>query len=250
MESNHRFKPVHSKNNSGLRLFYLHNKYQITQKLTGKYTRPWMKEKEIEVIWELLKNRNPDSCLEWGCGYSTLFYPKIIERPLRWLSIEHSGEWADEIIANNQDPDVRIQYVPASDSFDGGEGTYEEFADYLEFPEKEKYFDFILIDGRARKHCVAKAYEYLSEDGIVVVHDANRKSYLEYTDKFAHQLIFTDYRSTAGGLWIGSKGVDISDLLNVEHHRKAWDVQTQIGRMIRFKFIKEPLVRLFSGTNQ
>jgi len=43
-----------------------------------RITKPWMKYREIEIIEEILKNLQPQRVLEWGAGYSTLYFPKIL----------------------------------------------------------------------------------------------------------------------------------------------------------------------------
>lgn len=44
--------------------------------------KPYMRYREIEVVEEILYNLQPTSCLEWGAGSSTLFFPPKLHRKL------------------------------------------------------------------------------------------------------------------------------------------------------------------------
>ncbi len=198
-----------------------------------------MNQKEIDLVWELLKNKTPNNCLEWGCGFSTLYFPKLLKGSFNWLSVEHSEEWVNEIRQKSLNPNVSVVHVNPDIKDHSVEGTEAEFKSYIEYPGVNSKYDFILIDGRARKYCVKKAIDLITDDGILLIHDANRKSYLEFTDAFNFQVCFTDYRRTAGGLWIGSKKQSLDELIDIDHHKKAWEIQTKIGRIIRFRFIRE-----------
>jgi len=208
MQSNYSLKYKSGK--SGWKQFFLHNKNALLRKFNPNLELPWMKQKEIEVLWEILKNRNPKNSLEWGCGYSTLYFPTLLAGEFEWTSIEHVKEWAEIVQAKNSRKEVEVKYVAAELEETKGEGTFDEYKSYVQWPQVKAPFDFILIDGRARKHCLVKAFEMIADDGVVVVHDANRKSYLDNTSLFANQLLFVDYRRTAGGLWIGSKTLPLT----------------------------------------
>ena len=56
------------------------------------------------------------------------------------------------------------------------EGSYIEFSEYVDHVDKvgRQYFDFVLIDGRARMDCAIKALSYIDQQSVVVVHDAER----------------------------------------------------------------------------
>ncbi|MEQ8808011.1 MAG: class I SAM-dependent methyltransferase [Imperialibacter sp.] len=200
---------------------------------------PWMKQKEIEVLWELLKNRRPENSLEWGCGYSTSYFTGLLRGSFKWTSIEHIEEWARVVREKNKGDNVEIRYVPSDVPGAKGEGTFDQYKSYIESPEKGKPYDFILIDGRARKHCAKKAFEMIADDGVVVIHDANRESYLKYIQDIPHQLLLQDYRTKEGGMWIGSKALPLESVIDIEHHKKAWKVQTTISRIVQLRFISD-----------
>ena len=66
-------------------------------KITGNVVpKPWMKYREIEIIEEIIKNLKPKKCLEWGAGYSTLYFPRLLDSDAKWISIEHEKEWFEK----------------------------------------------------------------------------------------------------------------------------------------------------------
>jgi len=215
----------------------------LYEKLLGKViSKPWMRYREIEIIKEILINLKPKKCLEWGAGYSTLYFPKFLDSNAKWVSIEHEKEWFKKIKSLNKKPNVEIYLIQPnryhwSDEY--GDGNYSdlkdyiEYQDYIEYPTKFGKFDFILVDGEARKYCLIKAYELLSDRGIVVLHDAVRTYYHEPFGFFKHSLLFTDYRKHAGGIWIGSKGLKLENVIDIEKHIKFWKIINKIGKFLR-----------------
>ena len=210
-------KPVSSSGNIsiGAILAQIYKEYRA-KILAGAFNKtiakPWMKYREIEIIEEILKNLQPQKVLEWGAGYSTLYFPKILTENAMWISVEHDKEWAAKIKNANRNRRVEIfqvqpNHFPWTDEF--GDGAYSDLTNYVEFPSKFGKFDFILIDGRARKNCVVKAHELAKDEGVVVLHDATREYYHEPFKLYKYQVLFADYRQDGSGLWVGSKGINI-----------------------------------------
>ncbi len=88
--------------------------------------------------------------MEWGSGYSTLYYPKFALPQTEWLAIEHDAEWAERIRDQNDNPRVKIvsippQQFPWTDAND--DGAYDDLKDYVDYAEAFKPYDFILVDG-------------------------------------------------------------------------------------------------------
>lgn len=48
-----------------------------------------MRYREIDLISEVIERLNPAMVLEWGSGYSTLYFPKKLSKEAKWLSVEH-----------------------------------------------------------------------------------------------------------------------------------------------------------------
>lgn len=187
--------------------------------LKRQIIKPWMRSWEIEVIEKILVNIKPKKSLEWGAGYSTLYFSKFLEDEAKWISIEHQYEWYLKVkdLANKKGiRNVEIYYVgPNRSPWSGpwNDGSYDDFKDYVEFPSRFGKFDFILIDGRARRACMHKAYDLIDDNGVVVLHDANRERYHEAFDLYKYQILFTDHRKMEGGIWIGSKKLPIENVI-------------------------------------
>lgn len=188
--------------------------------------KPWMKIKEIEIIIELLNRKKPKYCLEWGVGYSTLYFPRYLSDDAIWIAIEHDEGWAAKVRCMVRRPNTKIYCIPPNNypwTDEHNDGSYADLRDYVNFPKTlGMIFDFILIDGRARKDCLLSALNLLDNEGIVVLHDANRKYYHNAFNFYKYQVLFDDYREDAGGLWIGSKGLNINTILDVEKHKAIW----------------------------
>lgn len=192
----------------------------------GRATLPWMKARELDIILDALANLAPARCLEWGAGYSTLYFPARLPSLERWLSLEHHRDWYAEIQAQVRDPRVTVVAIPP----DHGEypdtrreGTYQDFRRYVDYPTTlGERFDFVFIDGRARTACLARAFDLVTESGLVILHDANREYYVTDLPPFPHLLRLTDYRATHGGILLASRGKPIETFLDVAFHRRLW----------------------------
>jgi hypothetical protein len=102
--------------------------------------------------------------LEWGAGFSSLYFPKYLENGSKWFSIEHDLTWFNKIKILNQNPKcvifhVKANHFPWTDEYN--DGAFSDLRDYLSFPMKFGKFDFILIDGRARSYCLIAALELI-----------------------------------------------------------------------------------------
>lgn len=203
------------------------------ERVSGKpIIRPWMKEREIEVIVEILKRLRPERCLEWGSGYSTLYFPRFLGNSSQWISIEHDRQWATTIKGMNRNHRAEIFHVPP-DHFPwtdkNGDGAYSDLIRYIEFPSDMGSFGFILVDGRGRKDCLVKACSLLNDRGVVVLHDANRMIYRNAYSLYKHQVVFQDYRNIIGGLWIGSNGTEMREVLDVGVQKELWSLYKRTG---------------------
>ena len=152
-----------------------------------------MKNREILIIEELLKNLQPKQCLEWGSGYSTIYFTKFLPTDSNWLAIEHASEWAKRINSLNKNSRIKIKFVPPNRfpwTDDNNDGSYSDLMDYIEYPKDAAPFDFILIDGRSRIACLERAIEWISDKGVVVLHDSNREFYHPALVNFPNQVFF------------------------------------------------------------
>jgi len=206
---------------------------------------------EIDIIIEILKKKKPKACLEWGAGYSTLFFPQYITKDSNWISIEHNKEWFKKIKRLTSDDNrVEIFWVPPNcsqwtDPYE--DGSFSDLKDYVEYPEKlDRKFDFILIDGRARVYCLMSALKLLEPDGVVVLHDANREYYYNGFKNYRFKQFFLDKRRDSGGVFIGSKTLDLNCILKIEKHKLEWKM---IELPLRIYQIMHELSFRMSGTS-
>ena len=209
-------------------------------KLFGKrfklWNRPWMRYREIDVIREVISNLRPMSCLEWGAGRSTLYFPAMLQAGASWITTEHDAEWAREIRDSQSAPNVQVYDVPPNrfpwtdEDQDGGR---QDLSDYVEFPRRFGPYDFILVDGRARVPCIEEAFDLLKPHGVVLLHDANRRYYHRAFGPYANQFRLLGPRPKDGGIWIGSKETDITALLDTERHQQLWKWCRRVGKILK-----------------
>lgn len=140
-----------------------------------------MDTSSVKLMCELLKPHY--NILEWGSGGSTLFFHKYVRS---WSSIEHDAAWYKEMLGFTANiTNVNMYTAPHTWSKKPGhvgpdDGLYEEFVEYVELPAKwGKRFDVVIVDGRVRVHCARSAMRnhLLTPDGVVVMHDWERKFY-------------------------------------------------------------------------
>lgn len=194
--------------------------------------RPWMKAREIDLLAEVIRRAAPNNCLEWGSGYSTLYFPSLLPSEGRWHAVEHDRPWAEQIASLNRRPNVAVHYVPPErDTWTDahGDGAPEDLTRYLDFPSALGPFDLILVDGRARVACLKKAAGLLSERGVVILHDANRRYYEEGWEPYRFQALFRDHRPTVGGIWVGSLHRTLEPILDLDRQTRVWEWYRTMG---------------------
>jgi len=222
----------------------------IRQKVQDKQRRrvcdagphfPLMRRMEIDLINNVLKTIQPKSCLEWGTGYSTLYFPNLLTKNASWLSIEHNCSWSEKIRSLNTNKFVTVSYFkadyePWTDK--NSDGAYDDLSSYVNAPDSKGKFDFIMIDGRARVACLLKTIDIINDGGVVVLHDAFRTYYHEALTPFPFQEMF-HFRDGKGngrhqrGVWIGSLQRPIEMICNVKLHRAIWNLYNTIGDIVK-----------------
>ena len=119
--------------------------------------------------------------LEWGSGGSTLWLADRLPLGANLTSIDHDATWHEKTKQRiGTRPNVELLLRPPSGIL-GRNATEEEedpkhLSDYIHVVDG-RTFDIILVDGVARVNCMQRARELLSEDGVVVLHDAHRPWY-------------------------------------------------------------------------
>ncbi len=184
--------------------------------------KPWMRKRELLIIEEIVKKLQPQKVLEWGAGYSTLYFSNMTKVD-KWLSVEHDQQWAQKVQELNGNGNISVVCVRPNHEVAPGSEQYHDYQDYIEYPGKSGMkFDYIYIDGRAREECLIKSKSLLAPGGIVVLHDANRKEYHRVFSQYKYQLLFTDKRVGDGGCWIGSNDDILDNFLDVSKYMRIW----------------------------
>ena len=154
--------------------------------------KPWTTPASI-IFFDKVLNKQMIG-LEYGSGRSTVFFAKKLNK---LISIEHHAEWhkkVENLLTESNLSNVEYLLIPEQATgndnedieletqllkFDGTEAR-DEFSNYYnkvnEYPDE--YFDFVLIDGRARVKCGLNAINKLKKDGIFVLDNSERPRYL------------------------------------------------------------------------
>ncbi len=151
---------------------------------------------EFGQLAAILRTLAPVRSLEWGTGGSTAAILATCPSIKTQVSIEHHPQWYEKVKDTVVDSRLHLHCVPGAEpepEFPGkgkerkkafyawtlrGEQEPELFADYVGFPATlGMTYQFVLVDGRARIHCMKAGYELLEPGGVLVVHDAERTEY-------------------------------------------------------------------------
>jgi predicted O-methyltransferase YrrM len=162
--------------------------------------RPWMDDEHIAIIdAALLSFKRPIHVHEWGCGASTIYWTRLLSdsgHRYTWTAVEHHPYWADYVVAmtGEMPVDVRI--------FDYGTSNIRWLcaASYVESCNQQT--DVAIVDGRKRLRCVNQAVKHLSNDGIVFLHDAQRRGYAPIA-----RLGGTTHPGEQGYIWVYRGGL-------------------------------------------
>lgn len=200
---------------------------------------PWMAYKEIDIFLEILDSLKPQNCLEFGCGYSSLYYPGFLSPGATWTSVEHNKEWFEKIVEKSYPVKNLTLYniLPNAGSWEKG-GNYSDFKNYVDFPRSLNLkFDLILVDGVAREACIEAGLDLLSDNGLLIVHDCNRVQYQNQLKRFPYWVIFEDFRKSAGGFGFASRKNIIPQSFEIKKHASVWKIDTKINNFFKFKYL-------------
>lgn len=130
---------------------------------------PWMNYSIIAILKERL-NKNI-SMFEYGCGYSTLFYSRLVRDV---IALEYDKKWLDHI---KQKSPENVQWVYKAQDIDG------EYCRAI--TEFDRAFDVVIVDGRDRVNCVKQSVPRLSQSGVLLLDDSSREKYAKALE-FVH----------------------------------------------------------------
>ena len=146
--------------------------------------KPLMTQHEIRHIKKLLLSLGAKNSkvrvLEWGSGGSTVYFTQFLKRqniPYLWRSVEYNKGWYEKVQQElSGDKNTRLAL------FDVGNRSLRQrnipMEEYIKYPSTlGEAFDLIIVDGRKRRRCLLEADKILSPDGVVLLHDAQRKHY-------------------------------------------------------------------------
>lgn len=121
------------------------------------------------------------SIFEFGSGNSTLFYSNYVKKV---VSVEHDKEWLETIYGQKPSNSEIIFCQLIRD------GDYCRMA--LKTNQK---FHVIIIDGRDRVNCCLNSPDALTEDGVIILNDSERREYrdalLMFKERGFKQLTFS-----------------------------------------------------------
>lgn len=182
----------------------------------GKYEiKPWVvEEDDIEIMKNLLlfvdfcrAHDNPFlEVLEWGAGYSTIYYPLFLRSlgiSFKWIAIEHDKTWVHLIsnrINHYRFDNIYMKYNPLTEVDSQCSGLTPTKKHYVEIPKMliaGKKYDIIYVDGRLRNRCIKASFNLLSPNGKIILDNADRKRYQKHLHLFKGEFIKPH-------LWIGS----------------------------------------------
>jgi predicted O-methyltransferase YrrM len=146
---------------------------------------PWWVYGAIDEVADFLRQRDGAArVFEYGCGASTLW---LARRAGEVHSVEHDGAFVATMAAKLADqPHVSLRHVPADRVATGRPATPSgrfghknlDFTGYVDsISTVDGQFDLIVVDGRARGACLARATERLAADGLLIFDNSNRRRY-------------------------------------------------------------------------
>lgn len=168
-----------------LRFIPFFRKYVIVdiQKLTIDSV-PLMDPRLILLVYGLnAKTEKSFSVLEFGSGHSTIWFSKARSG---LTSVEHNPTWYRVVRRSlEQRPNTKcnllLEEVSVGPSLPGavawGKSMEHLWIDYLHAPFKifgpKKKWDLVISDGMARKQVLQKYFSSLSDNGVLLFHDAD-----------------------------------------------------------------------------
>lgn len=167
---------------------------------------PFMDPHEVETFALLLRSfGNPVQAFEWGSGASTLYYGSRLPFGSFWQSVEHDANWYQQTsqeAARWDSQRIAVCHIPPDRIWHdtGDDGDYATFRNYVLFPTTlGRQFDLILVDGRARVACMAVGWELLQDDGVMILHDAERPEYRPGIPTTCYQIRLSAYSARVNG---------------------------------------------------
>ena len=161
------------------------------------YTKdmPWLRWGEISKIETLLNTFKPVRVLEFGCGFSTLFFSRK-EFIQKWLAIEPSDEWYSRISGSELLPNTEVKHVRKGEDFT----RYLQALVEISVSDPARKFDLIIVDGCHRPTAVEASRHLVADGGKVLLHDYSQEcaggGYDEFFDSIS--VLAPSYKNNSG----------------------------------------------------
>lgn len=143
---------------------------------------PWWTYDAIDAVEAWLRDREGARVFEFGSGASSLW---LSRRAREVRSVEHAAGFyeymrpafgAQENLAVELVEPVASEHPSVPSQKEGHSGL--DFADYVGAIDRAGgTFDLVVVDGRARAACLARALRFLAPDGLVVFDNSRRARY-------------------------------------------------------------------------
>lgn len=169
----------------------------------GQLDLPWWTFDSADQVAAYLGEHPGARVFEWGSGASTLW---LAARAGSVHSVEHHAGWAAQLSPRLPGNVTLTVVEPVASTTPGVPSAKPghaglDFADYVEaIDDVAGFFDVIVIDGRAREACLARAVPRLSAEGIIVFDNVDRRRYLDAIDTVGDRLVVTMTRGLTPAL--------------------------------------------------
>lgn len=209
--------------------------FPLTMKIHAALKLPAMTPKEIgiyKIILASLPYRKELNIFEYGSGFSTLYFAKFLKKrniPFHIFSIDNNFEWhrrvQDQVNRSGFQDEITLlisEFPPfwEKEGWDWNAvpecGRFapktEAELEYISAPSRTgRKFDFISVDARFRRLCLLSALTCLSENGVVVLHDAQKPHYhqpiaLYRISRFLDGGTHYPFERRIWKIWIGTSG--------------------------------------------
>lgn len=126
------------------------------------------------ALIKVLEVTNPKTVFEYGPGVSTSIMS--VHPSVEMIdSVEHNPAWFNKWRWEVADS-VNLIYQPNMEMYPETEGRVSKY-------------DLIFVDGREREKCLYVAGGRLNEQGVVILHDAERANYQEPMSFYKHRFM-------------------------------------------------------------
>jgi predicted O-methyltransferase YrrM len=149
---------------------------------------PWWTYEAVDTVDKFLADRGGAArVFEFGSGASTVW---LARRAARVDAVEHHPEWAERVRhllgrAEGVTAAVRLHVPPVPHQVDPAVPSVSPAARHLDFSRYvstidevgQGPFDLVLVDGRARAESLRRALGRVSDNGMILLDDAQRPRY-------------------------------------------------------------------------